>query len=628
MNRTFDQEFGETETLLRRRLNELADHAPVAVRYADEITVSTPTADVPNRRRRAAGIGATIAVLIGGVGISTVAFQGASNPGGADSPEEAVEEFADALEREDVLGMIDVALPEEVSALRAIFEDATREVERVGILDESFSLDAVAGIDVAIPGLTLTTENLASDLAVVTATGGIVNTTFDPALFPLGSIVREVVGDELAVNQQSVQLSEPGRTVMLATVARDGRWYVSLGFTLAEYARLAAGVDFPPPTTIERAGVESPEAAALTFYERLAALDLEGALATMAPGEGDALLRYSPLFIPQAEAAIEGGRADGLTVSISGLEFETSRSGARRTLVPVTFVVEGTVPATWGGSMIADPTIPTVIYAEDGFAIVPPGQPVPATVDELVLLSDDPDGVLQGGVYNTTYALPDGTIQPIEFPTAEPDPPQPFRIERRDACTELTGPGIEKMFVGIGTWAADAGTDYSEIDGGHRICGGSNLFGGSIFSLLLVPGFPMELPSVSVVKSDDLWYVSPIGTLGGSLVDMVRSVPDGANLIDTPIAPYLFDGMGRDSMDSSLASFSTIPPECDRVAAVGTDGVAAVVPDPPVTDIRACAQELFGFDGDFSTSVAPQPAEVEAEVPASTAPPPEVGAGG
>ena len=142
-------------------------------------------------------------MIAGGIGISTVAFQGASNPGGADSPEEAVREFADALEREDVLGMIDVTVPEEVTALRAVFEDATNEVERVGILDESFSLDGVAGIDVAVPGLTLTTENLDTDLAVVTATGGTLDATFDPASFPLGSIVRDVVGDELAVSQLS-----------------------------------------------------------------------------------------------------------------------------------------------------------------------------------------------------------------------------------------------------------------------------------------------------------------------------------------------------------------------------------------------------------------------------------------
>jgi hypothetical protein len=522
--------------------------------------------------------------------------------------------------------MIDVALPEELSALRAVFEEATSEVERVGILDESFSLDAVAGIDVTVPGLTLTTEHLDTDLAVVTATGGTFDATFDPALFPLGSVIREVLGDELGVNQQSVQLSEPGRTVMLATVARDGRWYVSLGFTVAEYARRAAGAEFPPPSAIERVGLESPEAAGLAFYERLAALDLEGAMATLAPGEGDALLRYSPLFVPDADAAIERGRASGLTLSISGVEFETSGSGDRATLTPVSFVVEGTVPSTWNSAVVADPTIPTIITSTDGrYAVVPAGEQVPATIDEVELVTEYPGPTFT----NFTYALPDGTIVPIVFPTSEPAAPKQFRVERRDGCTEFTGPGVDAMLPGIGVWAADGGATSSEIDGGRRICGAANVFGSAVF-LALVSSFPTDLPSLSVVESDGLWYVSPIGTLGASLVDLFRSVPDGANLIDTPLAPWLFEGMGRRSIDSSVAGVTNIVPVCDSVLAFGADGVAAVVPDPPTGEIRACVGALFEFGVASSGTYAPAPLDVEVEetVPASTVPASDAPTGG
>ena len=78
----------------------------------------------------------------------------------------------------------------------------------------------------------------------------------------------------------------------------------------------------------------------------------------MAPGEGDALLRYSPLFVPDAQAAIERARSEGLTVSISGVELQTSGSGDRRTMTPESFVVEGTVPSTWGFTTYADPDDP------------------------------------------------------------------------------------------------------------------------------------------------------------------------------------------------------------------------------------------------------------------------------
>ena len=70
------------EQMLRERMHRLADHAPVAVALPNDVRVS---AVEPRRHRRAAGIGAVIAVLAGGVGLSTVAFQGAAQPGGADS---------------------------------------------------------------------------------------------------------------------------------------------------------------------------------------------------------------------------------------------------------------------------------------------------------------------------------------------------------------------------------------------------------------------------------------------------------------------------------------------------------------------------------------------------------------
>ena len=165
----------------------------------------------------------------------------------------------------------------------------------------------------------------------------------------------------------------------------------------------------------------------------------------MAPGEGDALLRYSPLFVPDAQAAIERARSEGLTVSISGVELQTSGSGDRRTLTPESFVVEGTVPSTWGFTTYADPTIPTIVYAMDGrYAVVPAGEQVPATIDEVELVTDFPGP----SITNQTYEMPDGTIQPLVFPPGESEGPQPFRVERRDGCTELTGPGIEKMLPG------------------------------------------------------------------------------------------------------------------------------------------------------------------------------------
>jgi hypothetical protein len=295
-------------------------------------------------------------------------------------------------------------------------------------------------------------------------------------------------------------------------------------------------------------------------------------------------------------------------------------------LTPVSFVVEGTVPSTWGSAVVADPTIPTVIYARDGrYAVVPAGEQVPATIDEVELSTEFPGPTFT----NQTYERQDGTIVPLEFPTSEPEPSQPFRIERRDGCTDLTGPAIDTVFPDyFGTFAAETGGTYSAVEGGHRICGAPNVWFGSVFALF-VSGLPTELPSIAVVESDGLWYVSPIGTLGASLVEVLRSVPDGANLIDTPIA-YLLFGMGRTAIDSTLAGITNVPPACEHVVAFGADGVAAVVLDPPTGEIRACVGALFEFGVASSGTYAPAPLDVEVEetVPASTVPASDAPAGG
>ena len=176
------------EATLRTQLHRLADHAPTTVPSPTDVPV-TSSIQGPNRKRRVAAIGATVVVLAGGAGLTTLGLQSAANPGGADSPDAAVTAFADALANEDVLGMIDVTLPEEVSALRVSFDELTHEATRIGLLDAAFDGGAIAGLDVTVEGLTLTDHTLADDLVAVTAASGTLAATFQQADFPLGRLL-------------------------------------------------------------------------------------------------------------------------------------------------------------------------------------------------------------------------------------------------------------------------------------------------------------------------------------------------------------------------------------------------------------------------------------------------------
>ena len=175
----------------------------------------------------------------------------------------------------------------------------------------------------------------------------------------------------------------------------------------------------------------------------------------MAPGEGDALLRYSPLFVPDAQAAIERARSEGLTVSISGVELQTSGSGDRRTMTPESFVVEGTVPSTWGFATYADPTIPTIVYSMDGrYAVVPAGEQVPATIDEVELVTDFPGP----SITNQTYEMPDGTIRRSSSRRASRKDHSRSESSAATVAPSSPVPGSRRCSPGSARGAAQAGT--------------------------------------------------------------------------------------------------------------------------------------------------------------------------
>ncbi len=320
MTQMSDQEFAATGALLSQRLAQLADHAPTAVRMPDEVTVVA--SNRPAGRGRRAGVIAAVAALIGAGGFTTYSFLGATNDGGAATPEEAVTTFVSAMENEDVLGMIDVTLPEEVGALRGAVDSITSDAKRVDLLGDDFDTGGVQGVDISIDDLALETNFFEGGLAAVTATSGTISATFDPLVFQFGDKARELLGDGDGASTATADLATTDASVM--TVERDGRWYVSLEYTLAEFIRQANGWEVPGPVSRTPVGFDSPEAAVTGFYDRLAALDLQSAIDTFAPGE-DAIAWLAQSWMADAQAAMERASVDGWSVAISGLDVRDHR---------------------------------------------------------------------------------------------------------------------------------------------------------------------------------------------------------------------------------------------------------------------------------------------------------------
>jgi hypothetical protein len=607
-----DQEFAQTEALLRQRLTQLATYAPTAVNLPDEVPVVA--ADRPIGRGRRVGVIAAVTALIGAAGFTTYSFLGASNDGGAATPQEAVLTFVSAMEHEDVLGMIDVTLPVEVGALRAAADSISSDAKRIGVLADDFSTSAVQGLDLGVDDLVLETNFLEGGLATVTATSGMFTASFDPQAFRFGEQVRAWLdaGQPVDTDVIDLALSDPHALVM--TVERDGRWYVSLEYTIAEYVRRAAGWELPGPVSRTPVGFDSPEAAATGFYETLATLDLQAAIDTFAPGE-DAMAWLAQSWIADAQSTIERGRADGWSVEVSGLTYETIGTGDRLTLRPLTFQVQGTTPAGYNQDSVggADPSQETVVVAYDrsGFALVPAGQQVPETIDDLtfsnVFPSDD-------GNYNLTYANDDGTITPLVFPT-EPTGGQPFSIERADGCSTFTGSLAESMF-GFGSNPL-----VTPVDGGYQVCGNDN----NVLGVLgLVVGNLSELPAISVVQSDGKWFVSPLGTVLGSVTTSLHDITDGSSLFDSAFSAFIYGGLNRTYLEPMVKGqrVDSIDPSCLPALTVEDGVVTGIVADPSPDAIRACANTVSFSSGDSESGSGSAPPVVvtEAPAPASTVP--------
>src|SRR5690606_36910353 len=115
-------------------------------------------------------VAGALGVLLLGGGIAFAATQAGSDAGASD-PEGAVTELFDAIADEDVLVVLATLDPGERDALSDPVEDLFEQLERLEVLDDSFELDGVQGIDLEFEDLTFRNEPVREDRARAYLTG-------------------------------------------------------------------------------------------------------------------------------------------------------------------------------------------------------------------------------------------------------------------------------------------------------------------------------------------------------------------------------------------------------------------------------------------------------------------------
>jgi hypothetical protein len=301
-----------------------------------------PTATVvptgsPGKRSRGKVVGGLVAVVAlvgaGGFAINKIV---AGDDGGAASPTEVGTRLMDAFAAEDALGVIDLLLPGERDMMRQPLIDFVDNLKRLEIADSTASLNKVGGLDIAFEDVqveaTATNVDDVSDVRI-TATG---TASVDGDAIPIGDLlIDEAFGGDRPYLDSEPQDSDLDWKV--ATVKHEGRWYLSAFYSIAERAR-GADDDIPDSAVVAH-GADTPEGAVQAIFDAVDDLDLEALIAALNPNEAEALQRYAPLFIDEAQNSLDDLDAN---IAFSDTKFSVTGDGDRRTVAIDGFTMKAT----------------------------------------------------------------------------------------------------------------------------------------------------------------------------------------------------------------------------------------------------------------------------------------------
>ncbi|HET9059858.1 MAG TPA: hypothetical protein VFN61_08045 [Acidimicrobiales bacterium] len=279
------------------------------------------------RKGRALGAVALAVVLIGGGAEASMVLAG-SGGGGAATPEAAVQDLLSAVQNSDVIGVMDDLAPGERAALAPGVEDIFGQLKRIGVFSSGADLHDITGLSANFSGYKLSTQQLSPAVAAVTISGGTAAGTLDPNSIPLGSYFKSLAIAATTGQVQRGTSLDPGSGI-IGTTQVDGKWYVSIGYTTALDWLQSLGKPLAPPAgALTPAGASTPQGAVQQLVSSMANMNLRSLIADLDPGELAALDAYAPLFIDQAQSAIDTVKSQvSITFTMPSMTIEPISSG-------------------------------------------------------------------------------------------------------------------------------------------------------------------------------------------------------------------------------------------------------------------------------------------------------------
>jgi len=299
---------------------------------------------------------AVVVALIAAAGVYFLAIRDTNTTAasGNGTPQEAVETLFTTLGNSDPIGVADQLDPAESALFTDLNSDVITELKRLDVLSDAATADSMTGTTISVSGVTYDpNEEVINDrVHIVKLTGGTISVSSDPSKIPLSQTMTDAFGSEIDQAQpesQTINIADAvaennGEPIRVATVQRDGKWYVSVFYSIADNAVHAAGLANPTQAdVIAPKGYASPEEAANALVEASTAGDLRTIIAMLPPDEMGVMHDYGQLILDQSDASSLSSDASDLGVSFSDLSWATSEvtGGTKVSLAGGTFTVEG-----------------------------------------------------------------------------------------------------------------------------------------------------------------------------------------------------------------------------------------------------------------------------------------------
>lgn len=298
----------------------------------------------PRKRSRKVIILVSVLVVLLAVGIGAFFYVQNLIRGGASSPQGAADQLMESIETKDMIGLATLVPLEEREPIQRIQEHLADKMEefkleealtKVGrdeeLSEDEFSFD---GVTISMEGVEPEIKEIDESTALIRYASGEVKVDIDPAA-TTGTLrtIFDSLEEEEKVSE-TIELGElgpDGSPLTLVATERDGRWYISPMYSVAEMVNASESYDrgsVPEAST----GSNSPAEAAKAMVEAVPSVISEGSLSplagTLSIHEGSLLYLYQDMF----DDAMSG--MNGEEISVSDVRFtEGEKDGNRATAV-------------------------------------------------------------------------------------------------------------------------------------------------------------------------------------------------------------------------------------------------------------------------------------------------------